>query len=265
MTDTPLSYNAPKLEKDERILSRADDTTIAYHKLDGQGPGIVFLGGLRSDMTGTKAQALENYCREENRAFVRFDYFGHGSSSGDFAEGTIGRWTKDAICVLDEITNGPQILIGSSMGGWIMLLAAIARPDRVAALIGIAAAPDFTETLLWKNYPKDVQETLRRDGVYFQPTPYEEGPYAITMKLIENGRRHLLLESAIDINCPVHLIQGMMDDAVPWQHALAISKNLASTRVTITLVKDGDHRLSRDEDLARLMRIVDAVCDGLHI
>lgn len=249
--------------KDVGILPRTDGATIAYHKSDGEGPGIVFLGGFRSDMTGTKAVALEAYCRAENRAFVRFDYFGHGSSSGDFTEGTIGRWAEDAICVLDEITDGPQVLIGSSMGGWIMLLAALARPDRVAALIGIAAAPDFTETLMWQRYPDEVKEILRRDGVYFEPTPYEEGPYAITMKLIEDGRNHLLLNRTIDISCPVHLIQGMVDDAVPWRHALTIAENLESERVTITLVKDGDHRLSRDEDLARLMRTIGAVCDDI--
>jgi len=211
-------------------------------------------------MSGTKALALEEHCRSANRAFVRFDYFGHGVSSGDFVEGTIGRWTEDAVCVLDELTDGPQVLIGSSMGGWIMLLAALARPDRIAALIGIAAAPDFTETLMWQRYPEAVRETLRRDGVYFQPTPYEEGPYAITMRLIEEGRDHLLLGHVIDIDCPVHLIQGMRDDAVPWRHALAITENIASDQVTVTLVKDGDHRLSRDEDLVRLMRTVDTVC-----
>ena len=260
MTDTPLSNNDPASGKDARILSRSDGATIAYHKINGEGPGIVFLGGFRSDMTGTKAQALDAPCRAANRTFVRFDYFGHGSSSGDFAEGTIGRWVEDAIGVLDEITDGPQILIGSSMGGWIMLLAALARPDRIAALIGIAAAADFTETLMWQRYPEEVRETLRSDGVYFQPTPYEEGPYVITMKLIEEGREHLLLTRPIDITCPVHLIQGMLDDAVPWRHALAITENLASEQVTLTLVKDGDHRLSRDEDLARLMHTLDTVC-----
>jgi pimeloyl-ACP methyl ester carboxylesterase len=263
MTDTPLSYNDAAANKDAGILTRTDGATIAYHKSDGAGPGIVFMGGFRSDMSGTKAVALEDHCRRANRAFVRFDYFGHGLSSGDFTEGTIGRWAEDAICGLDEVTDGPQILIGSSMGGWIMLLAALARADRVAALIGIAAAPDFTETLMWQRYPEEVRETLRRDGIYFQPTPYEEGPYAITMQLIEESRQHLLLDRAIDIRCPVHLIQGMKDDAVPWRHALAISENLASEQVTVTLIKDGDHRLSRDEDLARLTRAVDALYEDI--
>ena len=264
MTDTPLSYSDPAPGKEVRILSRADGATIAYHKSDGEGPGIVFLGGFRSDMEGTKAQALEAHCHAAGRTFVRFDYFGHGQSSGDFTDGTIGRWTEDALGVLDEITDGPQILVGSSMGGWIMLLAAVARPDRIAALIGIAAAPDFTETLMWSRYPEDVRETLERDGVYFQPTPYEEGPYTITMKLIEEGRDHLLLDRAIGINCPVHLIQGKVDDAVPWQHALAISDNLTSDQVAVTLIKDGDHRLSRDEDLKRLMNTLEAICSEIR-
>ena len=220
----------------------------------------MFLGGFRSDMTGTKAQALEEHCRKRNRPFVRFDYFGHGASSGEFSEGTIGRWAEDAGCILDEITEGPQILIGSSMGGWIMLLAALAKPDRIAALIGIAAAPDFTETLMWNRYPDDAKDSLQRDGIYYQPTPYEEGPYTITMKLVEEAREHLLLERPIGIDCPVHLIQGMQDDAVPWRHALAIAENLTSEQVVLTLVKDGDHRLSRDEDLDRLLRTVEEQC-----
>ena len=264
MSDTSLSYNDLAAGKEVRILSRADGATIAYHKSDGEGPGVVFLGGFRSDMEGTKAQALEAHCLAAGRAFVRFDYFGHGQSSGDFRDGTIGRWTEDALSILDEITSGPQILIGSSMGGWIMLLAALAHPDRIAALIGIAAAPDFTETLMWNNYPEDVRKILQRDGVYLQPTPYEEGPYAITMELIQDGREHLLLDRAIEINCPVHLIQGMVDDAVPWQHALAISDNLTSDQVTLTLIKDGDHRLSRDGDLRRLIRTLEAVCDEIR-
>jgi pimeloyl-ACP methyl ester carboxylesterase len=259
MTDTPPSYNGPAAGNEPQKLSRADGATIAYHKTEGEGPGIIFLGGFRSDMTGTKAQALEAHCKTQNQAFLRFDYFGHGASSGAFTDGTIGRWAEDAVCVLDELTDGPQILVGSSMGGWIMLLAALARPDRIAALVGIAAAPDFTETLMWNRLSDSVKETLRRDGVFMQPSDYDEGPYAITLTLIEEARDHLLLDRPIDIRCPVHLIQGMQDDAVPWQHALAISENLATDKVTITLVKDGDHRLSSDEDLARLLRTLDAL------
>ena len=257
MTDTPLSPNDPKRNEEPRILTRTDGATIAYHKSDGREPGVVFLGGFKSDMGGTKAVALEAHCRARGQAFLRFDYFGHGQSSGDFVDGTIGRWAEDAICVLDKLTEGPQILIGSSMGGWIMLLAALARPDRVAALIGIAAAPDFTEALMWQHWPPEIRETLLRDGVYREPSDYSEEPYTITLKLIDDGRDHLLLERPIAIHCPVRLIQGMEDADVPWEHALAISEKLLSEHVAVTLVKDGDHRLSRDEDLTRLFRILD--------
>lgn len=245
------------------ILPRADGATIAYHKLNGRGPGIIFLGGFRSDMTGTKAQALEAHCRKAGYPFVRFDYFGHGESSGKFTEGTIGRWVEDTITVLDEIAEGPQILVGSSMGGWIMLLTTLARPDRIAGLIGIAPAPDFTEMLIWQRYSDDARETLQRDGVFFERSPYGEQPYPITLKLIEEGRQHLLLDRAIDISCPVHLLHGMQDDAVPWQHSLKISKNIASEKVVISYIKDGDHRLSREEDLDHLIRTVDNLYEQL--
>jgi pimeloyl-ACP methyl ester carboxylesterase len=257
MTDTPVSPDDAKRGDEPRILTRVDGATIAYHKSSGKEPGIVFLGGFNSDMTGAKAVALEAHCRAAGRSFLRFDYFGHGQSSGDFTDGTIGRWAEDAIRVLDGLTDGPQILIGSSMGGWIMLLAALARPDRVAALIGIAAAPDFTEALMWQHWPPEVREKLRRDGVLRTPSDYGDEPYAITLKLIEDGRDHLLLERPIAVHCPVRLIHGMRDTDVPWEHALAIGEKLLSNHVTVTLVKDGDHRLSRDEDIARLCRILD--------
>jgi pimeloyl-ACP methyl ester carboxylesterase len=211
-------------------------------------------------MTGTKAVALEAHCRATGRAFLRFDYFGHGRSSGAFTDGTISRWAEDAIGVLDELTEGPQVLLGSSMGGWIMLLAALARPDRVAALIGIAAAPDFTEALMWQNFSPEIREMLVRDGIYQEPSDYDDEPYAITHKLIEDGRNNLLLERPIAIHCPVRLIQGMEDTSVPWEHALAITEKLLSRHVVLTLVKDGDHRLSRDEDIARLLRVLEVTC-----
>ncbi len=257
MTDTPTFPDDAKANGAPRILTRADGATIAYHKTRGKEPGVVFFGGFNSDMTGTKAVALEAHCRAAGRAFLRFDYFGHGQSSGDFTDGTIGRWAEDAICVLDELTDGPQIVIGSSMGGWIMLLAALARPDRVAALIGIAAAPDFTESLMWQHWPQEIRDTLLLNGVYREPSDYSDEPYTITLTLIEDGRNHLLLERPIAIHCPVRLIHGMRDTDVPWEHSLAITEKLLSNHVTLTLVKDGDHRLSRDEDLARLCRILD--------
>ncbi|MBT5049804.1 MAG: alpha/beta hydrolase [Rhodospirillaceae bacterium] len=261
MIDTPRPANDRSQNAAPKILTRADGTTIAYHKSDGKGPGVIFLGGFKSDMTGTKAVALEAHCRAAGRAFLRFDYQGHGESSGRFENGTISQWAEDAIAVLDEVTEGPQVLVGSSMGGWIMLLAALARPDRVAALVGIAAAPDFTESLMWQHFSPETRETLLRDGVFSEPSDYDDEPYIITLKLIEDGRDNLLLERPIAIHCPVRLIQGMADSSVPWEHGLALAEKLLSEHVTLTLVKDGDHRLSRDEDIARLLRILDTTCD----
>lgn len=240
-----------------RILPRADGATIAYHAHTGKSPGVVFCGGFNSDMTGTKAVALDTHCREMGRAFVRFDYFGHGSSSGEFADGTIGRWKDDAIAVLDEITDGPQIVVGSSMGGWIMLLAALARPGRVAGLLGIAPAPDFTEDLMWEHFDDEVREVLHRDGNYLEPSDYGDEPNTITMKLIEEGRNHLLLRTPLKLTCPLRIIQGMADPDVPWRHALKIGEAYEGEDVAITYIKSGDHRLSEPADIARLLRTVD--------
>ena len=166
---------------------------LAYHRSPGQGPGLVFLGGFMSDMTGSKATHLEAFARRRGQAFLRFDYRGHGQSSGAFRDGTIGAWRDDALAALDHLTDGPQILIGSSMGGWLMLLAALERPTRVAGLVGIAAAPDFTETLMWPAFSSEIRETLARDGVYLAPSEYGDDPYPITMDLITDGRDHLVL------------------------------------------------------------------------
>ena len=253
------------------IITRSDGATIAYHRTgrrdsDDRRPGLIFLGGFMSDMTGTKATALEAFARERGQAFVRFDYQGHGVSSGDFADGTIGRWAGDAITVLDRLSEGPQILIGSSMGGWIMLLAALARPERVAGLVGVAAAPDFTEDLMWQRYRPEVRETLEREGVYHEPSDYGEEPTTITLGLIEEGRRHLLLRGPIALSCPLRLLQGMKDEAVPWKTALRLAEALESRDVEVTLVKDADHRLSEPQDLMRLTatvaRLSDRVGDG---
>lgn len=239
---------------DPDYLTLADNVRIAYHRLPGRQPGIIFLGGFMSDMTGTKALALEDFARTSGQAFLRFDYQGHGASSGQFQAGTIGQWRDDAIAVIDALSDGPQILVGSSMGGWIMLLAALARPQRVAGLLGIAAAPDFTEDLMWPAFSEEIQQTLARDGVYFAPSEYGDAAYPITMNLIADGRTHLLLRSPLNIQAPVRLLQGMCDPDVPYQHADKIVDALATGDVELTLIKDGDHRLSRDRDLALLRR-----------
>jgi pimeloyl-ACP methyl ester carboxylesterase len=235
-----------------RILAREDGATIAYHRLAGRSPGIVFLGGFMSDMTGTKAVTLEAFCHARGQAFVRFDYFAHGASSGEFAEATVGRWRADALAILDELTEGPQILVGSSIGGWIMLLAALARPERIRALVGIAAAPDATEDLMWGEMPPEQRAALTRDGHIRVPSEYDPEGYLITRKLIEEGRHHLLLRRPIGLRCPVHLLHGMRDPDVPWQTSIRLAERLQSDAVTVELMKAGDHRLSTEADLARL-------------
>jgi pimeloyl-ACP methyl ester carboxylesterase len=250
--------SAPNSTEPEQpaILSRTDGATIAYRRRAGAAPGIVFLGGFMSDMSGTKARALDAFCRARGQAYLRFDYFAHGASSGDFADATIGRWRDDALAVLDALTQGPQILVGSSIGGWIMLLAALARPMRVAALVGIAAAPDATE-LMWERLPAEVREAIMREGAARLPSAYSAAGYLYTRKLIEDGRRHLLMRAPIPIRSPVRLLHGMRDPDVPWRTSLALAEKLESNDVEVTLVKDGDHRLSTDRDLALLARTID--------
>jgi pimeloyl-ACP methyl ester carboxylesterase len=245
-----------------QILARPDGATIAYHLLAGARPGIVFLGGYRSNMTGTKALFLEEYCRRRGRAYVRFDYFGHGVSSGDFARGTIGRWRDDAIAVIDSLTEGPQILVGSSMSGWIMLLAALARPERVAALVGIAGAPDFTEELLWPRLTPAQRDEIMAEGAVVLPSDYDPAGYVYTRALIEDGRRHLLLGAPIPLDVPVRLLHGLADASVPWQLSLRLAERLAGGDVVVSLIKDGDHRLSRESDLTRLAQTIDALIDA---
>jgi len=251
----PPPEGAP--DNGHEILARPQGATIAYHRLVGAGPGIVFLGGFRSDMTGTKALFLEDYCRRRGRAYVRFDYFAHGKSSGDFAEGTISRWRDDAVAVIDSLTAGPQILVGSSMGGWIMVLAALARKERIAALIGIAAAPDFTTDLLPKRLTEEQRRALDAEGRIVLPSPYDPAGYLYTRALVEDGDRNLVLRNEIALSCPIRLLHGMADESVPWRQSLKLTEGIQSADVVLTLIKDGDHRLSRDADLARLARTLD--------
>ncbi len=256
-----MPHSGLPVDPPPRNLTREDGTNLAYYKTEGRkasgeaaapAPGLVFLGGFMSDMSGTKAVALEAYARRAGRDFLRFDYRGHGASSGRFEDGTVGLWAADAVAALDALTDGPQILIGSSMGGWIMLLAALARPERVAGLIGIAAAPDFTEDLIWRRATVEQRATLRRDGHIDRPSAYSEAPYRITLRLIEEGRDHLLLGAPIPLSCPVRLIHGMADVDVPWQTSLRLAEALQSDDVEVTLVKNAAHRLSEPQDMRRL-------------
>jgi pimeloyl-ACP methyl ester carboxylesterase len=239
------------------ILPCADGATIAYRRIAGDPPGIVFLGGLRSEMTGVKASFLDEYCRTRGRAYLRFDYFGHGASSGDFAAGSIGRWAEDAIAVLDGLTEGPQILVGSSMGGWIMLLAALARRERVRALVGVAAAPDFSADLFWARLDPAQEREFRARRAITLPSEYDPSGYAYRMEFFEEADRHLVLREEIPLDCPVRLLHGMRDASVPWRRSLDLAERLRSGDVVVSLVKDGDHRLSAEPDLARLAATLD--------
>jgi len=244
---------------DAQTLPREDGTTIAYHRLAGRGPGVVFFGGFGSDMTGAKALALEAFCKARGQAYLRFDYLGHGQSSGRFEEGTIGSWMADALAVFDACTEGPQVLVGSSMGGWIMLLVALARAERMAGLVGIAAAPDFTEDLIAAKLAPAEKTVLARDGVLEVANPYGDAPTRITQRLVEEGAAHLLLRGPIPVRCPVRLLHGMADADVPWETALHLLARLETKDATATLVKGGDHRLSEPADLRRLARVLDAL------
>jgi pimeloyl-ACP methyl ester carboxylesterase len=241
------------------LLSRSDGAALAYRRLPGAAPGIVFLAGLRSDMTGTKALYLDKWCRRHGRAYVRFDYFGHGASSGNFDDGTVGRWAEDAVAVLDHLTEGPQILVGSSLGGWLMLLAALARRSRIAALVGVAAAPDATEDLLLPRLSPGQRAELFAHGSVTVPSEYDPAGYTYSRRLIEEGRRHLIMRAPIPLDCPVRLLHGLEDASVPWQTSLRLAERLTSSDVSVTLVKDGDHRLSTPTDLARLGATLDGV------
>jgi len=240
-------------------LDRPGGQAIAYHALPGKSPGVVFCSGFRSDMTGTKAAALAEACAAAGRSYVRFDYFGHGQSTGDFADGAIGLWAEDALAVIDSVTSGPLVLVGSSMGGWISLLAALARPDRVKGLVLIAPAPDFTEGF-WNRLTGSAQALLRKNGRVDVPSQYSGDPTPITLKLIEDGRNHLLLHRPIPFAGPVRILQGVQDPDVPWSHAVKVMEQLQGGDVRLTLFKAGDHRLSKPDEIAALEQAVEEVC-----
>jgi pimeloyl-ACP methyl ester carboxylesterase len=230
-------------------LTTPQGRRIAYHRTQGAGPGVVFLGGFRSDMTGTKAQYLEDWARARGRAFLRFDYSGHGQSSGDFLDGCIGDWAADARAALDALTTGRQVLVGSSMGGWIALLLARARPERVAGLVGIAAAPDFTEDGMWAEFSEQQRRALMEVGQVAQPSEYSDAPNIITRRLIEDGRAPLVLRAALPLPFPVRLLQGTADMDVPVSVALRLLEHAEGDDIRLTLVKGADHRFSTPECL----------------
>ena len=231
---------------------------LAYRRVEGAGPTVVWLGGFRSDMIGTKAEVLAAWAERTGRGFVRFDYFGHGESEGRFEDGTIGRWREDALAVIDQLTEGPLVLVGSSMGGWIACLAAQARPERIRAMVLIAPAADFTSALMEAGMPAEARAETAATGVWRRPSDYGD-PYPITRALIEDGRAWSILDKPIAFDGPVRILQGQQDPDVPWRHALRLADTLSSPDVAFSLIKDGDHRLSRPQDLERLVAAVEEV------
>lgn len=244
-----------------QTLNGSDGTQIAYHHYVGENKGltpILFCGGYMSDMEGSKATWLEKECRKDGRGYIRFDYLGHGQSSGKFTDGTIGKWAQNAIDMLDQLATEKHIVIGSSMGGWIMLLTALARPDKVSAIIGIAAAPDFTEKMYHYELNDQQRQEIQDNGITYLPSEYEN-PYEVTRDLIEDGRENLLLTGSIDIQCPIRLFHGKADTVVPWQVAEEIKEKVNSNDVTCHYVDDGGHGMSRPEDLKILKSLIEGL------
>ncbi|MFN4281647.1 MAG: alpha/beta hydrolase [Alphaproteobacteria bacterium] len=244
------------LQQKPAFLARNGRPSLAYAVDPGRGPTVAFFSGFMSDMTGKKVQDLAAFCQARGQAMLRFDYRAHGQSEGVFAETGLQDWLDDGLDAIDA-TSGPLLLVGSSMGGWLALLAALARRERVVGLIGIAAAPDFTEELIWDQLSFADRDALMRDGMFAQPSAYSDQPYMISRKLIEDGRKNLLLKGPIALDCPVHLLHGMQDGDVPYGMSLRIAEKLTGGDVTVTLLKDGDHRLSREQDLAAIRGAVE--------
>jgi len=254
-----MSEGCPKFIE---VGTGSEARKIALRERAGAAPGILWLGGFKSDMKGTKAAALDAWAEKQGRAAIRFDYSGHGESGGAFGDGTIGRWLEECLAVFGACCRGPQIVVGSSMGGWLALLLVRALAQRAAAratvagLVLIAPAVDFTEELMWKQFSPDIKRAVEETGGWARPSAFGDEPYLITRKLIEEGRNHLLLGGMIEPGCPVRILQGVQDPDVPWQHAVELTTHFAQDDVVLTLVKDGDHRLSRPEDIERLIAAV---------
>ncbi len=250
---SPNATAAPALTPTARFL-RDDGSSIAYAYTRGRAPTVVFLSGYASDMSGTKATFLEAQMKSREQAFLRFDYQGHGESSGSFVDGSIGLWSQDARELIENVSSGPLVLVGSSMGAWIMLKVALQLKSRVAALMGIASAPDFSQDLIAPALNDEQRQALEREGLVRLPSRYSDQPQVVTRRFIEEGRRHLLLRSEIDLVCPVRLIHGLKDPDVPWQTSIKLAGALRSEDVHLTLIKAGDHRLSTPRNLAIIDR-----------
>lgn len=249
----------------QSFLELPNNKKIAYVLSEGKLPCVIFMGGFKSDMTGTKATALEANCKARGQMFIRFDYTGHGQSSGKFIDGTIGDWKDDALAVIDRLGERKNILVGSSMGAWIALLCARERPEKLAGFVGVASAPDFTEKLIWEKLSSEQQEKMQREGVYHAPSCYGEEPYPITMQLIEEARTHLLLEKNIRLDVPVRLLHGTADADVPQQISETLLQRISSKNKILTLIEGGDHRLSEPQHLDMMCNAVKTLCQSQKI
>lgn len=247
---------------EEKATIDCGGNAIAYRKSAGKGPTVIWLGGFRSDMSGSKASSLAAWAESAGRAFIRFDYSGHGASGGAFVDGSISVWLAETLAIIDQLAQGDVVLVGSSMGGWIATLAGLARPERLAGLVLIAPALDFTKTLIWDELSEARRRDLIERGRLEQPSDYSDEPDIITHALIEDGRRHLLLDRPIAIGKPVRILQGMADADVPWRHSLLIAERFVSKDLDIQLMKSGDHRLSRPRDIAAMIAAVETIGDN---
>lgn len=270
---TQTSSDGPATVKNTKFIDCGDGERLAYaqsgrprtgkekgSRTDGPNEtGVVWCGGLHSDMAGTKAAALAAWADKTDTPFTRFDYYGHGASTGDFAKGTISRWRDDALAILDHIATGPQVLVGSSMGGWVSALVACARPAQIRGIVFVAPAPDFTEDLMWQQFSDEIKHELRTQGSFIRPSEYDDEGYEISLSLIEDGRKNLVLREPIPFSGPVRILHGLADPDVPWQHSLKLIDALQSDDVAATFVKGADHRVSDAPNLARLIGLVEEV------
>ncbi|KAL1006496.1 hypothetical protein UPYG_G00073120 [Umbra pygmaea] len=252
-----------KWKSSVQYVSRPELPNLAYRRVKGKNPGVVFLPGFGSNMSGQKAEALEEFCRSLGHSYLRFDYTGHGLSEGLISEGTIGTWKKDVLFVLDELVEGPQIMVGSSLGGWLMLLAAIAKPEKTAALVGISTAADHVVTA-FKSLPLEMRKEIEEKGVMKVPTKHsEEGAYTFTTDFLKEAENHCVLQSPLPITCPVRLIHGMKDDDVPWHISMQVAECVLSPDVDVILRRNGQHRMSEKDDIKLMVYTIDDLIDKL--
>lgn len=265
---TQTLSDAPAMVENTKFIDCGDGERLAYAQSGGKKSsqkgsakdiGVVWCGGLHSDMAGTKAAALAEWAHKTGTSFTRFDYYGHGASTGEFAKGTISRWRDDALAILDHIATGPQVLVGSSMGGWVSSLVACARPAQVKAIVFVAPAPDFTEDLMWQQFSDAIKHELQTKGSFIRPSEYDDEGYEISLSLIEDGRNNLVLRAPIPFTGPVRILHGLADPDVPWQHSLKLIDALQSDDIAATFVKGADHRISDPPNLVRLIGLVEEV------